>query len=90
MQHPIQTGLVASKLHYKWFRMHLHLVFVCVGQINGPLKNLPQHKVDIMKAQVFAERASSENQRFLYTIILSWACHWFNFDAADTYACQIF
>lgn len=44
--------------------MHFHLVYVCVCQINGLLKNLPQHKMDIMKAQVFAGHASSENQQF--------------------------
>ena len=78
MQHPTQTSLVASKLHYKCFRMHFHLVFLCVCQINGPLKNLLQHKMDIMKAQVFAEHASAENLRFsffVYMIIFSRALH---------------
>lgn len=64
MQHPPQTSLVASKLQYKWFRMHFHLVFVCVCQINGPLKNVQQHKMGIMKAQEFAEHTSSDNQQF--------------------------
>lgn len=82
MQHPTQTSLVASKLHYKWFGMHFHLVFVCVCQINGPLKNLQQRKMDTVRAQVFAEHAGLKNQRFsfficfflfFYLIILSWA-----------------
>lgn len=49
MPHPTQTSLLASNVRYKCFRKHFHLVFVCVCQINGPLRNLQRHKADIRR-----------------------------------------
>lgn len=58
---------MAPKRQYKWLRMRFHLVFLRVGQINGLLKNLQQHKMDLMKAQP-ALRISI----FSFCISLSW------------------
>ena len=75
--------------------MHFHLVFVCVCRISGPLTNLQQRKMDIMRAQVFAEHAGLKNQQFFFlSFFLIWlySCglYCFNSNVRQTWACQTF
>lgn len=74
MPHPTQTSLLASNVRYKCFRKHFHLVFVCVCQINGPLRNLQPHKTDIRR-----HRCLQSAERVIISFLLVWifSCHFF-------------